>query len=151
MTKLRQWSGPLSVVELPDDVEQRVIMRCKNVLQRFGFSADDDLVQKLVDQLGFAHAADKHELGAGGRGRPLDGSANVLSVVIADILGAHGIRGNWLLPGDEEEGGLMGAVAEIEAILQSALQEARGSDNVAMARPARISKARKTLGKVHRS
>ena len=153
MSKMRQWSGPAGIIGLPEDVEQRATIRCRNVLVRHGVAADqlDELVQKLIHELGFALAADKHELGAGARGPRLHGSANVLSVVVADILGEYDIRGNWLLPGDEEEDGLMGPVAEIEAVLQSALGEACGGEGVAMARPARISNARKTLGKVHRN
>jgi hypothetical protein len=128
-------------------------MRCKSVLLSHGFPADevDELIRNLIHQLGYAFAARKHQLGAGERGRPPDGSANILSAVVADILAEHGIRGNWLLPGDEEEHGLAGPVAEIEAILQSELRQADGEEVAAMARPARISKAHKTLGKIHRS
>jgi hypothetical protein len=153
MSKSRQWSGPPGIVSLPEVVEKAATMRCKNVLQRHGVSADKvpGLVQELIDQLGYAHAAKKHTLDAGGRGRPLDGAKNILSAVVADILGEHGVRGNWLLPGDEEEDGAAGPVAEIETILQSALEEANGGQVSTVARPARVSKARKTLGKVHRS
>jgi len=45
----------------------------------------------------------------------------------------------------------MEAVAELEAIAQTAFRQACGEQVGVMARPARISKARKTLGKVHRT
>jgi hypothetical protein len=152
MSRTRHWSGFLDIVDLPEEMEVRARTRCQKVLERRGIPADeaDTVVQKLIDQIGYALAGDNHELGAGERGRPLDGSANILSVVVADILKEHGVRGNWLLPGDEEEDGLMGSVAELEAILQTELGLARGKENAAIARPARISNARKTLGKVHR-
>jgi hypothetical protein len=152
VSSIKEWSGQPGIIGLPGKVEQEAKKRCKNVLERHDIPTEeaDELAQELVHQVGFALAGDSHKLGTGGRGRPLDGSANVLSVVVADILGAHNLAGNWLLPGDDTEDGVMGPVTEIEAILQTALREARGHGDAAMARPARVSRARKTLGKVHR-
>src|SRR5262249_14820692 len=73
------------------------------------------------------------------------------SVNVADLLKKHGVRGNWLQLGDETEHGAMGPVAELEALAQTAFRQACGDQAAVMARPARISKARKTLGKVHRT
>ena len=81
----------------------------------------------------------------------MSGPANLLSVNVTDLLREHGLRGNWLHPGDDEEHGTIGPVAELEAIAQTAFREACGDQAAVMARPARISKARKTLGKVHRT
>ena len=81
----------------------------------------------------------------------MSGPAYLLSVNVDDLLGKQGLRGNWLQPGDDEEHGAIGPVAELEAIAQTAFREACGEQAGVMARPARITKARKTLGKVHRT
>jgi hypothetical protein len=80
----------------------------------------------------------------------VSGPACLLSVNVADLLKEHGVRGNWLRLGDDDEE-YVGPVTELEAIAQTAFREACGEQVGVMARPARISKARKTLGKVHRT
>jgi hypothetical protein len=73
-----------------------------------------------------------------------------LAIDIADILSDECLRGNWLAPGDDEEDGVPGLVAELEAIAQTAFKQACGSDIGIAARPARITEARRLLGKVTR-
>jgi hypothetical protein len=63
----------------------------------------------------------------------------------------HEIRGNWLGGGTEEEDGQLGIVAELEAVALAALREACKIDKGVVARPARISEARKLLGKIERN
>jgi hypothetical protein len=82
-----------------------------------------------------------------GPGRPADVAGNILSSEVANVLGNAGLRGNWLAPGDAEEDGAPGLVAELEAIAQSAYKEASGSMAGAVSRPARISEAKKLLGR----
>ena len=148
---MRKWKGEMDIVSLPDDVEKALRRRSKHVLERHG--VPDEMVAKignaLFDEASWAFAGSNHKLVAEGRGRPVSGPADLLSVNVDDLLREHGLRGNWLQPGDDEEQGAIGPVAELEAIVQTAFREACGGQAV-MARPARITKAHKTLGKVHR-
>src|SRR5215831_5218358 len=125
------------------------------------------------------HSRQCRKLAAEGRGRPASVAA-FLSVNAADLLKKEGLRGNWLQLGDDEEDGPIGLVAELEAIAQTAFRQAThrlqrhlsgelrretelekvvcpdesaGQSKQAgvMARPARISKARRILGKVFRT
>ena len=82
------------------------------------------IVNALFDEASWAFAGRNHKLIAEGRGRPVSGPANVLSVNVDDLLREHGLRGNWLQPGDDEEHGDIGLVAELEAIAQTAFREA---------------------------
>lgn len=121
--------------------------RIRKILKRHAVPYPDtkEIVRELIDEVSFAYAGRKHDLQQNGAGRPTNGAASVLSVRVADILKNYGIRGNWLGPG---WAGQTGPVAELEAAAQTALRLACGGANGVMARPARISKARKTLGKV---
>jgi hypothetical protein len=109
------------------------------------------IVSDLFDQVSWAYVERDYELVAEGPGRPVSGPANLLSVNVADLLAKYGVLGNWLRPGDDEEDGAIGPVAELEAICQTAFRVACGERAGVMARPARITEARKTLGKVHRA
>src|SRR5262245_28583696 len=150
---MRQWKGKPSSASLPADVEEALKHRGKNVLERHGVA--DELIYKivsaLIDQVSWAYTEREYKLEAEGPGRPVSAPACLLSVNVADLLKEHGVLGNWLQPGVDEELGPIGPVAELEAIAQTAFREACGEQVGVMARPARISKARKTLGKVHRT
>jgi hypothetical protein len=146
---IRKWTGKGYPASLPAEIERALRRRSKNVLERYGISDEiiGNIVNDLVHQVSFAYVEREYKLVAEGPGRPVSASANLLSVNIDDLLREeHGVRGNWLQPGDDEEHGTIGPVAELEAIAQSAFRQAG-----VMARPARITKARKTLGKVHRT
>jgi hypothetical protein len=144
-----KWTGDFSSASLPDETERNLRTRIQKILDRHGVPSGDvrEIVRELIDEVSFAYAGHKHRLEKGGAGRPLNGPANLLSVNVADLLGKHGLRGNWL---DPSWAGQMGPVAELEAVAQTALREACGETTGVMARPARTSKARKTLGKIDR-
>lgn len=109
------------------------------------------IVEEITNEVSWAFVGRNHKLERGGRGRPAEGVANLLSVNVADILMNHKIRGNWLGGGTEDEDGDMGIVAEVEAVALAALREACETPVGVMARPARISEGRKMLGKVERN
>lgn len=127
--------------------------RIENILGRHSvpFAEAQEIVEELADEVSWAFVAREHKLERGGRGRPADGPANLLSVNVADILMKHQIRGSWLGGGTEEEDGQMGIVAELEAVSLAAFREACEREVGVMARPARISEARKMLGKIERN
>jgi hypothetical protein len=150
---MRKWTGEPSNALLPADVGKALMRRSKHVLERHG--APDEAIAKLVnalfDQVSWAYAEREYKLEADGPGHPVSGPANLLTVNVDDLLRENGLRGNWLKLGDDEEQGAIGLVAELEAIAQTAFREACGEQAAVMARPARITKAHKTLGKVHRT
>jgi hypothetical protein len=150
---MRKWTGELGIKSLPDEIEAILRKRCKNTLERLGLPDSDvqEIVEKLIDEVSFSYAGNEHKLAVDGAGRPPDGPANLLSVNVADVLGQHGIHGNWLGLGDNKEDGRIGPVAELEAIAQTTLREACGKLGGVLPRPARISKSRKLLGKIHRN
>lgn len=139
---------------------QRLRRRIENILDRHAvpFAEAQEIIEELTDEVSWAFAGREHKLERGGRGRPADGPTNLLSVNVADMLMKHNIRGSWLGGGTEEEDGQIGIVAELEAVALAAFREAcaikagaiaRAAG--AMARPARISEARKMLGKIERN
>jgi hypothetical protein len=144
---MREWTGEFGCGSLPNDIRKDLGRRIRKILKRHAVPYPDtkEIVRELIDEVSFAYAGRKHDLQQNGAGRPTNGAASVLSVRVADILKNYGIRGNWLGPG---WAGQTGPVAELEAAAQTALRLACGGANGVMARPARISKARKTLGKV---
>ena len=146
-----KWTGAGGSASLPKAVGQLLQRRITNILDRHGLGDRLDIVQELVDEVSWAFAGSNHKLKRDGRGRPVDGPEKLLAVRIADVLMKHGIHGNWVGPGDQEEDGEIGIVAELEAIAQCALREAQGEDRAVMCRPARISEGRKILGKVFRN
>src|SRR5262245_61701958 len=143
---MRTWTGKIGIASLPVDIQGTLRGRITNVLQRHGVSGEilAKIVSALIDEVSWAYAGREHKLEAEGRGRPVSGPVNLLSVNVADLLRKNGLRGSWLQPGDDEEQGAMGLVAELEAIAQTAFREACGEQAGVMARPARITKARKT-------
>jgi hypothetical protein len=150
---MRKWIGEFGIGALPPEIEQALRWRIRHVLEPFGISDEGigEIVSALVDQGSFAYVERGYRLIAEGRGRPVSAAANLLSVNVDDLLREHGLRGNWLQLGDDAEQGAIGPVAELEAIVQTAFREACGEQAAVMARPARISTAHKTLGKVHRT
>jgi hypothetical protein len=151
---MRKLKGKANIEQgLPAEIHKAFRLRSRNVLTRLGVADEliDKIVSDLVDQVSWAYVEREYKLVAEGPGRPVSAPACYLSVNLADLLKKHGVLGNWLRPGDDEEHGTIGAVAELEAIAQSAFREACGEQAGVMARPARITKARKTLGKVHRT
>ena len=152
---MRKWKGKQLTIGqgLPAEIQKALRRRSRHVLERHGIADEliDKIVSALVHQVSWAYNEREYKLEAEGPGRPVSGPACLLSVNVADLLQKHGVRGNWLQLGDEKEHGAMGPVAELEAIAQTALRQACGKEAAVMARPARISKARKTLGKVHRT
>jgi hypothetical protein len=178
---MRKWMGEFGSASLPADIEDALRQRSRNVLGRYGVSDEviDRVVSALVHEVSWACAGREYKLDAEGRGRPASVAA-LLSVNVADLLKKEGLRGNWLQLGDDKEHGPIGLVAELEAIAQTAFRQATHrlqrhlggelprqtelekvvcSDESAgqskqagvMARPARISKARRILGKVFRT
>jgi hypothetical protein len=147
---MRKWTGPFGSGSLPDEVRRDLRRRIKKILNRHAvpFTDTKEIVRELTDEVSFAYAGRQHKLEQSGAGRPLNGPANLLSVRVADVLSTYGIRGNWL---DLGWAGQTGPVADLEAVAQTALRQACGEAIGIAARPARISKARKTLGKVHRN
>lgn len=141
----------LPPVSLPPDVERLLAQRCKAILMSRGLASAvvQQIVSELIDEVSFSYAGREHKLELDGAGRPPNGPANILSSNIADLLKRHGIRGNWV--GYTDLDGLTGPVAELEAIAQTALREACGDLGGVLARPARISKSRRILGKILRS
>jgi hypothetical protein len=151
---MRKWKGEFSIGQLPPEIEKAFRRRSRKVLERLGLADEriDKIVNDLVHQVSLAYVEREYKLVADGPGRPVSASANLLSVNVDDLLREdHGVRGNWLQLGDDEEQGPTGPVAELEAIAQTALREACGEQAGVMARPARITEAHKMLGKVHRT
>jgi hypothetical protein len=150
---MRKWTGKLSCGSLEDKTMQTLRGRIENILGRHAVPSAEaqEIIEELTDEVSWAFAGRDHKLERGGRGRPADGPANLLSVNVADVLMKHKIRGSWLGGGTEEEDGQLGIVAELEAVSLAALREACGSEVGVMARPARISEARKMFGKIERN
>ena len=146
-----RWTGDFRSASLPKEAEEDLRRRTANILGRHGLGDRLDIIQDVVDEVSLAFAGSNHELKRDGRGRPVDGPEKLLAVCIADVLMKHGIRGNWVGLGDQEEDGEIGIVAELESIALSALRQAQGEDPSVTCRPARISEARRILGKVHRN
>jgi len=146
-----RWTGDFRCASLPKKAEEDLRRRTANILGRHGLGDRLDIIQDVVDEVSLAFAGSNHELKRDGRGRPVDGPEKLLAVCIADVLMKHGIRGNWVGLGDQEEDGEIGIVAELESIALSALRQAQGEDPSVTCRPARISEARRILGKVHRN
>ena len=150
---MHRWNGKMGIASLPAEIQETLRRRIRNVLERRG--ACDDLIRKVVraiiDEVSWAYAGREHKLEAEGPGRPVSGPVNLLSVNVDDLLGKHGVRGNWLQFDADKEQRAIGSVAELETIAQTAFREACGEQAAAMARPARITTAHKTLGKVHRT
>jgi hypothetical protein len=144
---MRRWAGAVGCGSLPDHVRKDLRRRIKKILNHHSvpFAEIKGIVGELTDEVSFAYAARGHTLEQAGAGRPLNGPANLLSVRVADVLGKYGVRGNWV---DLTWAGQTGPVAELEAVAQTALRQARGEMTGVVARPARISEARKLLGKV---
>ena len=141
-----KWRGRCGAASLPANIEADLRQQLDNTLKPYGLSNSEEIIQDLVDEVSYAYAGRHHELKAGGAGRPPNGNEMLLSVNVADVLGKHGFRGNWQMwPGQA------GLVTNIEAIAQTFFRLACGESVGALTRPARISKARKTLGNVHRS
>jgi hypothetical protein len=150
---MRKWAGKPGSGSLKDKTMQTLRGRIENILDRHAvpFAKAQEIVEELTDEVSWAFVGREHKLERGGRGRPADGPANLLSVNVADILMKHKIRGSWLGGGTEEEDGQMGIVAELEAVSLAAFREACETEVGVMARPARISEARKMLGKIERN
>jgi hypothetical protein len=151
---MRKWNAEeMGSGALPAEIGGALRRRIGHVLERHG--VPDEVIAKidsaLFDQVSWAYAERDYKLVAEGPGHPMSGAANLLSVNVDDLLREHGLRGNWRLPGDDEEQGPIGLVAELEAIAQTAFREACGEQAGVMARPARITEAHKMLGKVHRT
>ncbi len=146
---MRKWQGNFECGSLPDQIGSDFEKWVKNALDRHSVPspAAEELLKEMTDVVSFAYIGRRYELKQDGAGRPLHGPTNLLSVDVADLLGKYGIRGNWL---DTSWAGNTGLTAEMEAIAQTTLRLACGGANGVAARPARISKARKALGKVHR-
>jgi hypothetical protein len=148
-----KWTGNIGIASLPNEIKKDLRRRIKKTLNRHAvpFTDTKEIVRELTDEVSFAYSGRKHKLEQSGAGRPLNGPANLLSVNVADVLMRHGVRGSWLGYGDDNEAGKIGPVAELEAIAQTAYREACDEPGAVMARPARISKARKILGKIDRN
>lgn len=140
-----KWTGGPGCTSLKPEVEEELRRRIINILDRHSLSDRLDVVQELVDETSWALAASEHKLTRGGRGRPVDGPEKLLAVRVPEILQRHGVRGNWR-QGDD---GDLGIVAELEAVAQAALRQARNQERETMSRPARSSEARKLLGEMH--
>jgi hypothetical protein len=150
---MRTWNGKIGFARLPAEIEKTLRQRIRKVLERHGVSDETiaKIMSALIYEVSCVYAGREHKLDAEGPGRPACGPGYLLSVNVADLLKEHGFRGNWLQLGDDEEGGPIGLVAELEAIAQTAFRQACGEQAGVTARPARISMARKKLGKVHRT
>jgi len=146
-----KWSGSAGSASLPKPVEEELRQRTTKILDRHGLGGRSDIVQEIVDEVSWALAACKHELKQGNRGRPVNAPEKLIAVLVPEVLKKHGVRGNWLSTGDDEEEGVMGIVAELEAVAQAALRQARNQVRGTMSRPARTSEARRILGKVFRN
>jgi hypothetical protein len=149
---MRKWTGEMCIASFPAKIEGVLRRRIRRVLERHGVPDEviGNIVNDLVHQVSWTYAEREYKLVAEGPGRPVSGPANLLSVNVDDLLGKHGVRGNWLQPGDDKEEGTIGPVAELEAYALGAFREACGEQAGVMARPARITEAHKMLGKVHR-
>jgi hypothetical protein len=147
---MRRWTGAVGCGSLPNNVRKDLRRRIKKILNGHSVPFADirGIVGALTDEVSFAYAARGQTLKQAGAGRPLNGPANLLSVRVADVLGKYGVRGNWV---DLAWTGQTGPVAELEAVAQTALRQALGETTGVVARPARISEARKILGKVTQS
>jgi hypothetical protein len=142
-----RWTGSGGSASLSDEVEEELRRRITNILGRHGLGNRLEIVQELFEQVSWALAARQHKLSRTGRGRPVDGPEKLLAVLVPEVLERHSVRGNWL----QGDNGEIGIVAELEAVAQAALRQARKQDRETMARPARASEARRMLGKIYRN
>src|SRR4051794_14476028 len=135
---MRRWTGAFASGELPDETMKALRARIGHILSRHCVPPDkaEEVIRDLTDEVSFAFVGHNHMLEQPGAGRPANGPANLLSARVADILQKHGIRGNWLGAGTEEEDGQLGTVAELEAVALAALREACKIDKGVLARPA---------------
>jgi hypothetical protein len=147
---MRKWTGAVGTGSLPDHVRKDLRRRIKKILNHHAvpFADAKEIVRELTDEVSFAYAGRGHRLEQDGAGRRINAPANLLAVRVADVLEKYGIRGNWL---DNGWAGQTGPVADLEAVAQTALRQACGGASGLVARPARISEARRTLGKVYQN
>ena len=121
---MRKWTGEMGIASLPAKIEEALRQRIRHVLERHGVRDEviAKIVNALVDEVSWTYAGSEHKLVTEGRGRSVSGPANLLSVNVDDLLKAHGLRGNWLKLGDDEEHGAIGLVAELEAHVVNKLE-----------------------------
>jgi hypothetical protein len=146
--------GELVIESAPDrNCMEKFKDRVEKTLNRHGVLAvvTSEVTNELAIAVSHAYTMRNFGLTSPGPGRRPSAASNVLSVEIFDILKSHGLRGNWMACGDDEEDGIPGLAAELESIAQTAFREAQGHQIGIQARPARISEARKRLGKLHRN
>jgi hypothetical protein len=145
-----KWAGTFGSGSLPDHVRKDLCRRIKKILNHHGvpFADVKEIVRELTDEVSFAYAGRGHTLEQVGAGRRLNAPANLLAARVADVLNTYGIRGNWL---DPSWAGQTGPVADLEAVAQTALRQACGGATGVVARPARISEARRRLGTINKS
>jgi hypothetical protein len=137
---------PTDCASLPPKIERDLRDRIEQALSRHVLPIAKEVVDEIVEEVSYAFAGRQHVLKANGAGRPPNATAMLLSVNIADLLDKHGIKGSW-----QTWPGQAGPVAELEAIAQTAFRLACGEEVGTLTRPARISDARRILGKVHRN
>ena len=87
---------------LPKEAEKELRRRATNILDRHGLGDRSEMIHELVDEVSWALAATQHKLTRSGRGRPVDGAEKLLAVLVPDTLKKHGVRGNWLVQGEDD-------------------------------------------------
>lgn len=143
----------ISMGSLPPKIEEEVRRRVSAVLARDKMPEPEiaALVERLIEETTHAFLLDGAILPAPGRGKPRDAARDILSALVSEILAAKGLRGNTLGIADDEDDipGTPGLVSELESIVMTARDQAVDSNAPGVAaRPARISNARKLLGKI---
>ena len=135
--------------QLPDSIAGMLRMRLTSVLGRHRTPVHKiaDVVDDVVAETNWALAGVLFK--SPHSGRPVDYAASILAVRVPEILTRHGLNPSvWRQPNDDQGcGGELSLAAEIEAIAQTALRDARPSQNASglEVRPARISTARNVL------
>lgn len=145
--------GATSAGSLPPKIEEALRTRLENALLRNGVGQEDrgPIIERLVEETTHGVLLNGSKLPAQGRGKPRDAAREYLSAVTGSLLSGCGLAGVTLGAADDEDDvpGTPGLIAEIESIVMTARDQAvNPSAPGVAARPARISNARKTLGKI---
>ena len=171
---MREWNGPTRGGAVDTEIIEELNSRVRNCLSSCPLTPSeiDKIVHDTAKAVQYAFVGRDNQLISNKPGRPARAAQTLLAKEVPDILEKNGIRGNWMALGDDEEDGEIGVVALAESYAQSALSDAIGRhqqivDQAAIdeqngttiavnnakavsARPARLSKAGRVLGKLIR-
>lgn len=147
--------GKSNVGSLPECVEIELRQLLEGILNRYPktHAVRSKIITELIYETSHAALLRDAEIPARGRGRARSVGKDFLSVRACDILNKYGFRGNTLSlakNGKHHVSGAPGLVAELESAVMTACERAHNFNAPPVnARPARISNARNSLGKIN--